>query len=155
VKVSWFSLYQLVLALWVGGIATVTFMITPIIFKSYGRDTAGEIVGKLLPPYFRCNLILAALALLAFFLVAADRTKTAYRLSLVLLATALVINTFVVFRLHPEAVRVKREVTSFVSESPDSPARKRFTKLHGLSMALNLALLADGVVLLIAGPSLK
>jgi hypothetical protein len=155
VKVSWFSLYQLVLALWVGGIATVTFMITPIIFKSYGRDTAGEIVGKLLPPYFRCNLILAALALLAFFLVATDRTKTAYRLSLVLLATALVINTFVVFRLHPEAVRVKREVTSFVSESPDSPARKRFTKLHGLSMALNLALLADGVVLLIAGPSLK
>jgi hypothetical protein len=154
-KVSWFSLYQLVLALWVGGIAIFTFMVTPILFKSYGRDTAGGIVGKLLPPYFWYNFILAALALLVFFLVTADWAKTAFRLSLVLLSAALIINVFIVFKLHPEAVKVKQEVTSFERESPDSPARKRFSKLHGMSAALNLFLLIDGILLLVAGPLLK
>jgi len=152
VKISWFSIYQLVLALWVGGIATFTFIVTPIIFKSYGRDTAGGIVGKLLPPYFWYNLILAALALLVFFLVAADRSGTASRLSLVLLSAALVINVFIVFKLHPEAVKVKQGVTSFERESPDSPARKKFSRLHGVSAALNLFLLVDGILLLVAGP---
>ena len=44
-----FILYDLVLALWTGGIFLFTFIITPVIFKSYGRDMAGEIVGKLFP----------------------------------------------------------------------------------------------------------
>jgi len=154
-KNSWFSFYNLVLALWVGGIAIFSFLVAPIIFKSYGLDTAGGIVGKLLLPYFWYNLILAVLALLVFFLVAGERAKPAYRLSLVLLTAALVINLFIVFRLYPEAIRAKQEVTSFESESPDSPARKRFAKLHGASAALNLVLLVDGIVLLIAGPSVK
>ncbi len=154
-KVSWFSFYQLVLALWVGGISIVTFMVTPIIFKSYGRDTAGGIVGKLLPPYFWYNLILAALALVVFFLVAADRSETASRLSLVLLSAALLINVFIVFKLHPEAVTVKQEVTSFEREAPDSPARKKFTRLHALSATLNLFLLADGITLLMIAPTIK
>jgi hypothetical protein len=154
-KVSWFSLYQLVLALWVGGIAIFTFLVTPIIFKSYGRDTAGGIVGKLLPPYFWYNLILAALALIVFFLVAADRSETGPRLSLVLLSAALIINVFIVVKLHPEAVKVKQEVTSFERESPDSTARKKFARLHGVSAALNLFLLVDGLILLVAGPLFK
>ena len=70
----------------------------------------------------------------------------------VLLSAALIINVFIVFKLHPEAVKVKQEVTSFERESPDSPARKKFSKLHGMSAALNLFLLVDGIILLIAGP---
>ncbi len=154
-KVSWFSLYNLVLALWVGGMAIFTFMVTPIIFKSYDRDTAGGIVGKLLPSYSWYNLILAALALLVFFLVSADRSGIAPRLSLVLLSAALMINVFIVFKLHPEAVKVKQEVISFERESPDSPARRKFSRLHGVSAALNLFLFVDGVLLLIVGPLFK
>ena len=150
-KGSWFSLYNLVLALWVGGMAIFTFLVTPIIFKSYKRDTAGGIVGKLLPRYFWYNLVLAALALLAFFPVAADRSGTAYRLSLILLAAALIINVFIVFKLHPEAVKVKQEVPSFEPGSPESPARKKFARLHGMSAALNLVLLVIGIILLVAG----
>ena len=154
-KLNWFSLYNLVLALWVGGIAIFTFLVTPVIFKSYARDMAGGIVGKLLPGYFIYNLVLAAAALALFFLLAADRSAFAGRFSLVLLAVALVVNVFVVFKLHPEAVRVKQEVISFERESPDSPARKKFTRLHALSASLNLLLLADGVVLLLVSPFLK
>ena len=148
----WFSLYTIVLSLWVGGMALFTFIVTPVIFRSFARDLAGRVVGELLPGYFLYNLILAAVALALFFLSTAVRTAFTSRLSLVLLSAALIINVFIVFKLHPEAVKVKQKVTSFERESPDSPARKKFTRLHGVSAALNLVLLVDGITLLVVGP---
>ena len=154
-KPTWDSLYTLFLSLWVGGMSLFTFIVTPVIFRSFARDLAGRIVGELLPGYFLYNLILAAAALALFFMTAAVRTAFASRLSLVLLSAALIINVFIVFKLHPEAVKVKQEVTSFEREPPDSPARKKFARLHGVSAALNLVLLVDGIILLIAGPLVK
>ena len=154
-KLSWFSFYTLILALWVGGIALFTFILTPVIFKSYPRDLAGEIVGRLFPGYFLYNLVLAALVLVLFFVVANDQSRLAYRLSLACAVTALLINLFIVFRLHPETVRIKQQVTSFERESPDSPARKQFRRLHGVSAVLNLVLLAEGITLLITGPLVR
>jgi len=154
-KISWFQLYNLVLALWVGGIASFTFIVTPVIFRSFGRDLAGKIVGELFPGYFLYNLVLAAAALLLFFIVSGDQSKTAYRLSLFLLTTALIINVFIVFKLHPDTVKVKQAVTSFERESPDSPMRKRFAKLHAVSAVLNVLLLADGIALLVVSPIVK
>jgi len=154
-KVSWFSLYDLVLALWVGGIACFTFVVTPVIFRSYERDMAGEIVGKLFPGYFLYNVILTAAALVLCFLLAADHSARPYRLSLILLSTALIISLFITFKLYPEVVRVKQEVASFERTTPDSPARNKFRRLHGVSALLNLTLLAEGVTLLIVSPLLK
>jgi len=154
-KVSWFTFYNLVLACWVGGIAIFTFIVTPAIFRSYGRDQAGEIVGKLFPGYFLYTLVLTCLALALFFFAARDSTVPAYRPSLALIVAALAIALFVYFWVHPTTVGVKSTVASFERESPDSPARKQFRRLHGLSAALNLLLLADGVVLLVLAPGLK
>jgi hypothetical protein len=149
------SFYTLILALWVGGIAVFTFIMTPVIFRSFDRDLAGEIVGKLFPGYFLYNLVIAALALILFFLVAGDQTSTAARLSLFLVTIALFLNAYVVFKLHPDTVRVKQQIISFEHESPDSPARRQFRRLHAVSATLNLMLLADGIVLLLISPALK
>jgi hypothetical protein len=140
--------YLLVLALWTGGVALFTFIITPLIFKSYGRDEAGEIVGRLFPGYFVYLLVLSSLALLLFFLLRPDRMTGAYRVSLVLLTAALLVNIYVTFKLHPEAVKIKHRISSFERESPDSPARKEFRRLHAVSSVLNLFVMIDGVVLL-------
>jgi uncharacterized membrane protein len=149
------SAYTLTLALWVGGMALFTFIVTPVIFRSFGRDAASGIVGHLFPGYFFYNLILAAAALALFFLLPIDRATSSSRFSLVLLSAALVVNLFIVFKLHPEAVAVKQEIASFEREARDSPVRKKFSRLHALSMALNLFLLADGIALLIAAPVAK
>jgi hypothetical protein len=149
------SFYHLILALWVGGITVFTFITTPVIFRSFGRDLAGEIVGKLFPGYFLYNLVISALALILFFLVAGDQTSTAARLSLFLVTIALFINAYVVFKLHPDTVRVKQQIISFERESPDSPARKQFGRLHAVSASLNVLLLAEGIVLLLISPALK
>jgi hypothetical protein len=149
------SFYTLILALWVGGIAVFTFIITPAIFRSFDRDQAGEIVGKLFPGYFQYNLVIAALALILHFLVAGDQTSMAARLSLFLVTIALFLNAYIVFKLHPDTVRVKQQIISFQREAPDSPARKQFSRLHAISASLNLLLLADGIVLLLISPALK
>jgi hypothetical protein len=150
-----FSLYVIALSLWVGGMALFTLVVTPAIFRSYARDQAGEIVGRLFPGYFLYTLALSGLALLLFFLLAADTSARSSRISLFLLAAALLVNTYITFKLHPDAVAIKQQVASFEREPPDSPARSAFRRLHGVSAVLNLFVLADGVALLVISPFLK
>jgi len=141
-------LYTLILSLWIGGMAIFTFVVTPAIFKSYSRDMAGEIVGKLFPGYFTYTLALSGLALLVFFLLNADKSARAFQWSLALLTAALLANAYVSFKLHPDAVRIKQQVSSFDRSAPDSPARKEFRRLHAISAVVNLFVLADGTALL-------
>jgi EAL domain-containing protein (putative c-di-GMP-specific phosphodiesterase class I) len=65
------------------------------------------------------------------------------------------VNTYVTFKLQPDAVKIKQQVASFERESPDSPARRAFRRLHGISAGLNLLVLADGVALLVISPFLR
>ncbi|MBI5014870.1 MAG: DUF4149 domain-containing protein [Deltaproteobacteria bacterium] len=146
-------LYNLVLCLWIGGMVLFTFVVTPLLFRHYDRNVAGDIVGTLIPAYFRYNLLLALLGaalLLAFWWAWSPLPR---RLALVLLLGAALVEGYVSFRLHPQIAAVKKTVASFESD-PGSPARKRFRTLHALSAALNLAVLADGVALLVLRPLL-
>ncbi|UCH81594.1 MAG: DUF4149 domain-containing protein [Nitrospiraceae bacterium] len=148
-------IYNLVLSFWIGGITIYTFIITPVIFKSFSRDMAGNIVGVLFPGYFWFNLILSVIALLLVLLAGLSFAKSGHRFSLLLIVLALIINIFVTFKLHPDVKEVKNQIHSFESEAEDSSLRKRFAKLHGISAGLNLLLLADGVVLLIISTALR
>ncbi len=141
-------LYLLILSLWVGGMVIFTFVVTPAIFRSYGRDQAGEIVGKLFPGYFPYLLALSLLALLLFLLQDMNRRSAVYWSCLVLLAAAIVVNSYVTFKLHPDAVRIKQQVATFQQTVPDSAARQEFRRLHAVSAVLNLFVLLDGASLL-------
>jgi hypothetical protein len=154
-KLTWFSLYNLLLGLWVGGITIFTFIVTPAIFRSFERDMAGQIVGRLFPGYFLYTLILSALAFILFFPVAQDHSQPAARATFFLLVLAVLINLVVAFKVYPETVRTKQQITSFERNSPDSAARKRFARLHAVSAGLNLLVLADGFILLLLAPGLR
>ena len=131
-------LYNFTLALWVGGISLFTFLVTPIIFQSFGRDTAGEIVGKIFPYYFPYNLFLSVAALAIFLLFFG-----------ILLTIAVLINLFVTFKLHPDITRIKQQIKTFETRSDESPLRNQFRKLHTISAILNILLLIDGATLII------
>ena len=148
-------LYMLTLSLWVGGMAIFTFIVTPAIFRSYGRDAAGEIVGRLFPGYFAYLLILSGAALVLFLFQRSLAPAALSRLSLALLIAAVLVNAYVSFRLHPEAIRIKQQITSFERESADSPARKAFRRLHAVSAVLNLFVLLDGSALLALSRQLR
>ncbi|HSB51377.1 MAG TPA: DUF4149 domain-containing protein, partial [Dissulfurispiraceae bacterium] len=113
------SVYQIVLALWIGGVAVFTFIVTPAVFKFFARDVAGQIVGTLFPGYFLYNLVLSILAL-PLLLVSGMLEKSAQKWSVVLIIAAILINVSVTFVLHPEIRRVKEEIGSFEKVSSDS-----------------------------------
>jgi hypothetical protein len=50
---------------------------------------------------------------------------------------------------------VKRSVASFETVSPDDPARKEFSRLHGISMAANLIVILEGAALIVAYEALR
>ena len=142
-------LYTLTLSLWVGGIFLFTFVVTPVIFKSYGRDMAGEIVGKLFPSYFLFSVLVSVASLIWYLLSFQDGKIHAHNLSLMLLTAAVVLSLYVSLRLHPEIRGVKQQIASFGTVSPEDPLRKKFSALHVQSVILNMLMLADSVALLI------
>lgn len=150
-----YFLYILILGLWTGGVFIFTVVVTPVIFKTFARDKAGEIVGILFPPYFLFTIAVAALALLLVFAARTDLTQTAFRASLGLVVLALAISLYVRVGLYPQIQQVKRSITSFETTPADNPLRAKFRKLHAVSAVLNLLFMADGVVLLALGTLLK
>lgn len=141
------SLYLFALAVWVGGGALYTFVLTPAIFSVYPRNTAGDVVGTMMPHYF--TVLLGATALAAG-LLASLRRSLAVRLPAACLAlalAALAVQAYVQWGLYPRVLAVKAQVASFEAE-PDAPARRQFRALHRTSMLLNLLTLADGAALL-------
>jgi uncharacterized membrane protein len=144
--------YDLALALWVGGGVLYTFVLTPAIFAAYPRNTAGDIVGTMMPGYFRFQIVaiaVAALVLAAFRSVWPGKRRV---LCLALVTGALVAQAFVQWRLYPRILEVKSRVASFESE-PEAPERRRFRSLHGASMLLNLLVLMDGTLLFALVPA--
>jgi putative copper export protein len=144
------ALYNLMLALWVGGIFIYTFLVAPLIFKSFGRDAASAIVDKLFPFYFPYICVVVILAFV-FFLISGLKKNARHKLTLVLLVISILIALFVNLGLYPEIKKTKQEIASFEKTPADSPARKRFSALHGISMTLNLVLLVDGISLIVIG----
>jgi len=147
-KNAGYFLYLLLLGVWTGGIFMFTFVVTPVIFKSFDRDLAGSIVGRLFPGYFFFTLVVAALAAGLLFFAWSARTGIAFRASLVLVVIALVIALYTNFSLHPRMQNVKQEIASFEQVPADHPSRQTFRRLHVQSAVLNLMLLVDGVSLL-------
>jgi hypothetical protein len=147
-----YPLYPLVLALLVSGNVLYTFLATPAVFAHFERHLAGEIVAAMMPYYFRYDLALAAAAAGIFALAAGGRERPGFKASAALLALTLGVALAVVFWLYPAMVEVRAQVPSFAADAPVTAARVAFRRLHGLSSALNLLLLASATALLLLAP---
>jgi hypothetical protein len=141
---------RLALSLWVGGIALFTFVVTPVNFRTQGRDAAGKVVGSIFPVYFRYGLVLTALALLARIAAGEAFHGARQWVGTLLIATAILLTGYQAFGLVPRMEQVKRSAPSFETASHGDPARKEFSRLHGISMGVNLLVLLEGTVLVVA-----
>jgi hypothetical protein len=141
------SVYRLAISLWLGGMALFTFLVTPRIFGTQSRDAAGTIVGAIFPLYFRYGLVLTGVALVAR-IVAGEAWPGGRRLAgTALLAAAVALTSIQAYGLEPRMAAAKRAVASLESAHSEDPVRRTFSRLHGISMALNLILILDGAVL--------
>lgn len=139
------AVYTLAIALWAGGNAIFTLLLTPILFRTEGRDIAARIVGNMFPLYFRWGLACGVIALVCRLTAGGD----AKRLPAVLLVIMLAITSFQAFYVEPKAAELKQKIGSFENTPKDHPLRKEFSRLHGISALCNLTVLAGGVVLVV------
>lgn len=138
-------IFRLAISFWVGGVAIFTFVLTPIIFKSYDRDMAGQIVGVLFPGYFRWGLGCGLVGLITLLLLRGRNFVP----SLVIIIVMLALTSLGAFYIEPKAAALKREIPSFVTTPKDHPLRKEFSRLHGISAISNLLVFGGGVALVI------
>jgi hypothetical protein len=144
------AVYRLALALWAGGMALFTFVVTPVVFRTRSRDDAAQVVASLFPPYFRYLLAVIVVALVARLVSRATLSGAKSGIGTALVVLALFLTGFQAFYLLPRMEAVKATVPSFGQASPQDPARRAFSRLHGVSMAFNLVVLAEGALLIAA-----
>lgn len=137
--------YRLAVACWIGGASLFTFVLTPIIFKSYDRDTAGGIVGILFPGYFQWGVFCGVIALAAIFMSATIQRR---KIAAGIIAAMLVISSIQGLVIEPKAAALKKQIPSFTTTSKDDPLRVQFGKVHATSAGLNFAVIGGGLVLL-------
>jgi hypothetical protein len=137
--------YRLAIALWAGGNALFALVLTPILFRTEGRDTAARIVGSFFPAYFRWGVACGVIALLCRLLTKGFGQKA----PVLLLIAMLAVTSFQALYVEPKAAELKLQIGSFETTPKDHPLRKEFAKLHGVSAVCNLAVLAGGVVLVV------
>ena len=133
------TIYRLAIALWVGGGALFTFVLTPLLFKTESRDTAGRIVGTFFPGYFRWGLACGAIALVSRLLQRGGRLELAG----VILVLMLAVTSFQAFYVEPKAADIKSRIVSFETTPKSDPLRQQFSKLHGVSAVCNLAVVLE------------
>lgn len=137
--------YRIAVSLWFGGAALFTFILTPTLFRHELRDVAGRIVGLLFPGYFRWGLACGVVALLCRAFTRGRFFSTASAI----LAAMLILTSVQAFVIEPRAAELKRQIGSFEQTSKDHPLRREFARLHGISAACNVAVIAGGAVLVV------
>jgi uncharacterized membrane protein len=143
------AVYRLALALWVGGMSVFSFLVTPVIFRTQTREAAGKIVGALFPFYFRFCLIVAVVALAARLAAGMAFSGARQLAGTTLIVLSLTILAYHTYGLTPRMAAVRETIHSRDAISEEDPARREFSRLHGVSMTLNLAVIVGGAVLLL------
>lgn len=141
--------HLLSLVIWIGSIIFFSFVGAPAIFKSFDRQTAGDIVGVIFPKYFLVNQIFCSVSIVTLALIG---YKAGFQMSIKagLLILALMCGLVAYSSLvnAPQAREAKQQYRAEPDGQKKEELRKKFGKLHGISMALNATTLLLGLILL-------
>jgi uncharacterized membrane protein len=143
------AVYRIALALWVGGMSVFSFLVTPVIFGTQPRESAGKIVGAIFPVYFRFCLGATVVALLARAAAGMALSGARQLAGTALIVLSLTILAYHTYGLAPRMATVRETIHSREVIAEEDPARREFSRLHGLSMTLNLVVIVAGAVLVL------
>ncbi len=144
------ALYRIAVALWFGGMAVFSLVMTPVLFRTQPRQTAARVVGAMMPVYFRYAAVVVGAALAARFAAGWGFAGPQPSLGTVILGAALAANLWQAFVLVPRIERVKSRIPSFEPGDAHHPARREFGRLHAFSMTLDFLLMAAAALLIAA-----
>ena len=148
--ITWSAIIEIIaVTTWVGGMATLAFIVAPAIFQTApSRDSAGKTFGLILRRFHYVSYVCGALILMAgalrwggsfnHRLYASEITR--YVIALIMLALVLCSGLVISRKLE----NLRQEMPAGIDRIPkDDPRRFEFNRLHSLSttlMAFNLIL---------------
>ncbi len=141
-------IHVLALALWVGGMAFMTFVAAPSIFKVLPREQAGDVVGAIFPKYFTLGYVYCLLAILTAVGV---YMKEDYwnKPKLLALGLMLILTFYDGMLVAPRAHAVRAEMKKAEPEEERKALWGEFVRLHSQSAAINLLVLALGIAVVV------
>jgi len=147
------------LGIWVGGMATLGFIVAPAVFKVlHSRLEAGTVFGWILHHFGVLQIGLAVVCLASLVVLrgaGALGTRTAaIRIAMVAVMLGLVLVSQ--FYLAPQIVLERESIVAFDSVPAGTPQKARFDRLHRFSVQAATATLLIGLgVLLWSTSTLK
>ena len=141
-------IHLLCLCLWVGGMAFMTFVAAPSIFKVLPREKAGDVVGEIFPKYFlleyTCCLLVILTALGIYY-------KEGYwnKPKLYILGLMLILSFYNGLAIAPRAHALRLEMKRVEKEEVRKVVWEQFVRYHGQSAVLNLIILAAGLTVIL------
>jgi hypothetical protein len=153
------AVYFTALGLWVGGMATLAFVVAPTVFRTVKpRALAGSTFGAVLQSFGPMQIALGVLAALAVAVLmkGGDLRPRSGRLRLGVLLLMLLIACNAQFVLGPAIERERDSIVNFDSLPAGIPRRARFDSLHKWSVWLaSISLLAGAGLLARSAATMK
>jgi len=151
------AVYFTALGVWVGGMATLAFVVAPTLFRTV-RPVAGTAFGAILRAFGPMQIALGVLAALAVAVLmkGGELRPRSGGLRLGVLLLMLLIACNAQFVLGPAIDRERESIVNFDSLPRGVPARARFDSLHKWSVWLaSISLLAGAGLLVRSGATVK
>ncbi len=125
-------LYLIALAVWVGGMAVLAFVVTPTIFAQLERRQAGALSGRILRRFdtviYGCLVVAIAMASIRALRYDAGTLASVIRYVMLVVMAGLALFSGTILARRIEAARP--------GDSADPTMRTRFARLHRLSVSI-------------------
>jgi len=122
-------------------------IVAPGVFSALGRPAAGNLLARIFPSYYlmgtACGLVALGGAVLLFLFESGARGLRAFQISLVLLMLAGNVYAGTILRGRLDALR--QEGRGVLTRAERALVDKRFSRLHDLSVTLNICVLGLGM----------
>lgn len=143
--------YFLSLAVWVGGLAALTAVVAPTLFRQTSRGAAGALFGPTLRAFGYVEMACAALLLVSSVVLwkLDPRAGWAENVRMALVAAMILLLFSYAFGVHPAIAEERARIASFETLPDGDPQRARFDRLHRWSVRLVGANLLAGLLLLL------
>ncbi len=142
-------IHLLSMTVWIGSMVFFSFVVAPAVFKNFERQMAGDIVGLVFPKYFMLGMICAVIALATLVMLGSKVGFVPHiKVGIILLCLmgGLVTSQGLVF--GPKARQLKTDIRAMEDDTKKQVLRKKFGKLHGASVVINVLTLFLGFGLL-------
>jgi len=138
---------RLLLALWVGGICVVGYLVTPILFATLtdDRQLAGMLAGKMFSAISWAGLLIGTLLFIGS--LAGTGTQWLRQWRCWLLFSMLIVVVLMLFVIQPMMADLKAQGPVIKG----SEIAAEFGRLHGISSGLYLLMSLSGLTLVVAG----